>query len=55
MEQAEEGLDDKLNLLRLRMRMYQTSQLNSGNSYQHEAKMKDREEVFEDTNLPCGN
>ena len=51
MEQAEEALDDKLSLLRLRMRMYQVSQLNSGNLDQHEAKMKDREQVFEDTHL----
>ena len=47
MEQAEEALNDKLSLLKLRMRMYLVSHLNIGNVDQHEAKMKEREQVFE--------
>ena len=54
MEQAEEALNDKLSLLKLRMRMYLVSHLNIGNVDQHEAKMKEREQVFEDIHLVSG-
>ena len=54
MEQAEEALNDKLSLLKLRMRMYLVSHLNIGNVDQHEAKMKEREQVFEDIHLVRG-
>ena len=54
MEQAEEALNDKLCLLKLRMRMYLVSHLNIGNVDQHEAKMKEREQVFEDIHLVSG-
>ena len=54
MEQAEEALNDKLSLLKLRMRMYLVSHLNFGNVDQHEAKMKEREQVFEDIHLVSG-
>ena len=48
MEEAVDILEEKLNLLKHRMRMYPVSHLHAGNVDQHESKMKDREQLLEE-------
>ena len=48
MEQAEEVVEDKLCILRYRMRMYPVSHLVSGNMDQHDDKIEKREQMLED-------
>ena len=49
MEEAENNLDDKLYLFRQSMRMYPISHLHAGTIDQHEAKVKEREQMLKDT------
>ena len=48
MEEAENILEDKLYLFRQSMRMYPISHLHAGNVDQHEAKVKEREQMLKD-------
>ena len=55
MEQAEEVVEDKLCILRYRMRMYPVSHLFSGNMDQHDDKIDKREQMLEDLLLSFRN